>query len=135
MELYRKLMNHGIIIYENALGEFILDKRPTVCDEAVCVGRFFNFDDALSECKRLINWVEETPVHVQDGSTVWKMEMAYRHKGLGQKYAELGEYPSASYDMAMAEANKRAEAYIIHADMEKSVDGFEVRVRPCRKRN
>ena len=144
MELYRKLMNHGIIIYETEDSKFTVRKVPTANDrrnstiyecESVPITFHDNYDDALTKAKQLIGWVEETPVHVQDASTSWKMEMSYRHKGLGQKYADLGEFPSSSYDAAVTEAKKRAEAYIVHGDMEKSVDGFEVRVRPCRKRS
>lgn len=99
------------------------------------IGIFDNFDDALSTAKKLIGWQEESPVHVQDSSTSWKMELSYHHKLLGNKFADLGELGPTSYDTACDEAKKRADAYILHGDLEKSINGFETRVRPCRKRS
>ena len=143
-ELYRTMMNHGILIYERE-SKFVLHKlhisgiqndtvinsnTPGTLDEIV----FNTFEDALESAKKLIKWQEPTIQQHQDCATHWKMEMMYRHKGLGARYAELGELGNTSYDAAVQEANKRAESYISQSGLERDVEGFDIRVRPCRKR-
>jgi hypothetical protein len=136
-QLYRAMMNHGFIIFELNT-KFVLEKIPTPISRTPISGgknwQFNSFDEAVDAVKRLIDWKEPVTADVQIGSTTWRMELMYRHKGLGIKFAELGELGSTSYETALAEANKRANSYIVNSGLEKDVIGFEVKVRPCTKR-
>lgn len=137
MELYREMMNNGFLIYEKN-AKFVVYKMPTENDT-----RYFgemevynSFETAMNEIKKMILWKEKKdnkPVaaSVQTATTTWKMEMMYHHKGLGTKFADLGELGTTSYENANIEAKKRAQSYIDQSGLEKSIDGFEVRVRPC----
>jgi len=138
MELYRTIMNHGFLIYEDST-KFVLHKTPTPISQMPRSGgenwEFNSFDEALEAVKKMIGWKDEVPADTQSTTTSWRMEMMYRHNGLGVKFADLGELGPTSFDNAMNEAKTRAEAYIVKSGLEKSITGFEVKVRPCQKRN
>ena len=136
MDLYREMMDNGFLIYQQE-SSYRLSKIPTKKNPSEKLPRwtFDSFEEALDEVKKLIDWKDQKVMeHVQDSSTHWHMELMYRHKGLGSKYASLGELGSTSYENACIEAKKRAEAYIAQSNLEDYVDGFDVRVRPFRSR-
>ena len=127
------MMNHGYLICEETDSTFrvhrlIPDNKSELWDEL-----FTSFEDAAAFVKKQIKWQEPTIQQHQDSSTHWNMEMMYRHKGLGARYANLGELGNTSYDAAVLEAKSRADSYIVQSGLEKEVEGFEVRVRPCRR--
>jgi hypothetical protein len=94
---------------------------------------FYSYQDALDFCKEKIDWKEPTPPAAQvtqDADSVFKMELMYRHRGLGMKFADLGELPNVEYEVAKEEARIRGEKYIKEFVGEKDVDGWEVKVQP-----
>lgn len=144
-DFYRKMMNHGFLISE-VKSKYFLAKIETESDHRTVhhiyeaypdlfEKPFDTYETAIETVKKLIGWKEPELAVVQRLDTSWKLEMMYRHKGLGTKFAELGELGASSYDTAVAEANKRAESYIAKSGLEDYVERFEVKVRPCQTRN
>lgn len=132
MDLYPTLMNRGVLIFESD-AKFVLRKIPTPADPRDLKGTIHrSYGEALDDAKVLIEW-EEGVLNHQQADADWKMELMYRHTGLGAQFADLGEMASTSYEKAKAEAQRRGEAYIHQSSLEKHVVSFEVRVRPCRK--
>lgn len=136
MELYREMMNQGFVIFESDT-KFVLDKINTPANQTLISGgeswMFDSFEDALKRVKVLISWKEpEQPktANVQTALTTWQMHMMYHHKGMGTKFVDLGELGSISYQTAVDEAKKRADSYIVQSDLEKQIEGYEVKVRP-----
>jgi len=132
MDLYKAIMNHGFLIFEyNA--KFVLNKIPTPTNQMSMSGEqnweFDSFDDALDCVKDLIKWKD--PYNL---IRLWETNMMFLH-ALGIKCVNLGNLEAVSYEQAMLEAKKCAESYIAKNDLEKFINGFEVKVRPCRNQN
>jgi len=132
MDIYKTIMNHGFLIFEyNA--KFVLNKMPTPTNQMSMSGgqnwEFNSFDDALDTVKNIIKWKDPSNL---TQIISWEASMMYRHIGLGEKCVDLGYVESTSFEKALSEARKCAELYIAKNDLEKSINGFDVKIRPCR---
>jgi len=157
MELLKELMNRGYLIFDSSGPKstdqhFTVRKVSTPCDSLTyldtyedkpegvfntSVKYFDSYEQSLDFCKKEIDWKEESPPEaqlIQQADSVFKMELMYRHRGLGLKFSDLGELANVEYAVAKEEARIRGEKFIKEIVGEKDVDGWEVKVQPCVKK-
>jgi hypothetical protein len=139
--LLKELMNRGFLIFE-ADAKFVLLKVPTPADSRTAITdevvpdtsrlEFDTFCVAMDKAKLLIDWSERETTSTQLHDTIWVMKMMYQLPS-GPKFIELGEMGTVPYDVAVNEAQKRADRYIEESLSEEDISGYDVRVRPTCK--